>query len=80
MDQICEYYPQTNLNGVANLWIVKPGGLSRGRKIKLFDNYAEICHYAEIPYVNNTNGIQTFDHNSNIKAEQPSWTQKSWVA
>ena len=74
MDQICEYYPQTNLNGVANLWIVKPGGLSRGRKIKLFDNYAEICHYAEIPYVNNPNGIQTFDHNSNIKAEQPSWT------
>lgn len=47
------YYTQTEMNGCDNLWIVKPGGLSRGRNIKIFNNYAEICSYAEIPQMHN---------------------------
>ena len=31
-----------------NLWIVKPGGLSRGRKIRLFKDYSKILEYAEV--------------------------------
>lgn len=41
-------FPQTVINGVNNLWIVKPGGLSRGRKIRLFNDLQEIAEYAEI--------------------------------
>ena len=33
---------QSQLQGPENLWIVKPGGLSRGREIKLFNKYHEI--------------------------------------
>lgn len=40
--------PQTNLNGHMNSWIVKPGGLSRGRNIKIFDVFSDITNYAEI--------------------------------
>jgi hypothetical protein len=29
--ELHKYFPQTNLNGTSNQWIVKPGGLSRGR-------------------------------------------------
>ena len=36
------------MNGTQNLWIVKPGGLSRGRNIRIFDKYLDICEYAEI--------------------------------
>lgn len=45
-----ENFAQTDLNGTQNLWIIKPGGLSRGRNIKIFDNYPSICHYASIPF------------------------------
>lgn len=70
------YYPQTNLNGNQNLWIVKPGGLSRGRKIKLFDNYIEICQYTEIPFCVNPNGLQDFN---SIPQPLPSVCKKTWV-
>lgn len=43
-----EQYPQTDLNGTANIWIVKPGGLSRGRKIRLFRDFQKILDYAEV--------------------------------
>lgn len=36
------------MSGSDNLWIVKPGGLSRGRNIKIFSDYHEVCQYAEI--------------------------------
>ena len=39
-------HPQTSLNGTRNLWIVKPGGLSRGRNIRLFRDYNQILEYA----------------------------------
>ncbi len=41
--EVPKYYPQSSINGNGNLWIVKPGGLSRGRNIKIFNNYADIC-------------------------------------
>ena len=41
-------YPQTDLNGTSNLWIVKPGGLSRGRKIRIFKDFQKILEYAEV--------------------------------
>ena len=31
-----------------NLWIVKPGGLSRGRNIRIFRDYHKILEYAEV--------------------------------
>jgi tubulin monoglycylase TTLL3/8 len=68
------------MNGTQNLWIIKPGGLSRGRNIKIFDNYPAICQYVNIPYQTNPNGMQVFDIDSKMKSEQPAWTQKSWVA
>ena len=40
MQEYSEAFVQCHMNGDKNLWIVKPGGLSRGRKIKIFDNYA----------------------------------------
>lgn len=72
-----EYFPQTAMNGHRNLWIVKPGGLSRGRQIKIFDNYADICKYA-------LNGMQIFENqappgNEKNLHERISWTKKTWV-
>jgi hypothetical protein len=33
-----------------NQWIVKPGGLSRGRKIKIFSNFHEILQYTDMGF------------------------------
>jgi len=47
-------YPQYNINGVKNIWIVKPAGSSRGRGIQMFDNLKQIMEYAnsrELQYV-----------------------------
>ena len=56
LDELHKLYPQTALNGELNQWIVKPGGLSRGRKIRIFDNYQQICSYAELPFLQTPNG------------------------
>ena len=40
-----EINPQYRLNGTQNIWIAKPGGLSRGRGIKVIRSLAEIIEY-----------------------------------
>jgi tubulin monoglycylase TTLL3/8 len=42
LNALTQKFPQTSINGSNNIWIVKPAGLSRGRGIKLFSNFAEI--------------------------------------
>jgi len=42
-----ERFPQFELNGTENLWIVKPGHMSRGRGIKVFKQYDEILQFAK---------------------------------
>lgn len=36
---------QTHINGYNNVWIVKPSGKSRGRGIRLFNDYVEMMRY-----------------------------------
>eukprot|EP00347_Sterkiella_histriomuscorum_P014185 403361837 len=40
-------FPQNNINGRFNTWIVKPGGKSRGRGIKVFRSYDKIMQYVK---------------------------------
>ena len=42
LDQLKSTFPQTEMNGSNNIWIVKPAGLSRGRGIKIFGSWVEI--------------------------------------
>ena len=46
-DRLKEKFWQFDLNGIHNIWIVKPAGLSRGRGIQVFASLVEIldnCH------------------------------------
>jgi tubulin monoglycylase TTLL3/8 len=45
--RLAKKYPQTSINGDSNIWIVKPARLSRGRGIKLFDNFPDIYGYTK---------------------------------
>lgn len=38
-------FPQYNINGDQNLWIVKPGHQSRGRGITVLNKYYDILKY-----------------------------------
>jgi hypothetical protein len=40
IDELREVEPQYALWGEHNVWIVKPGAMSRGRGIQCFDNLA----------------------------------------
>ena len=48
LEKLKAKFPQTEMNGLSNLWIVKPGGLSRGRKIRIFRDFQKILEYAEV--------------------------------
>ena len=40
-------FPQFSLNGVRNMWMLKPAGLSRGRGIQVFNSLNEILEYTK---------------------------------
>ena len=42
VDKLKEMYPQFNMDGERNIWILKPAGSSRGRGIVLYKNLVEI--------------------------------------
>jgi len=42
LDELKKKYPQFNLNGEKNIWIIKPAGSSRGRGIVLYKQLVEI--------------------------------------
>ena len=69
------------MNGTQNLWIVKPGGLSRGRKIKIFDSYQEICQYAELPFISGTTGQIQVDYSAiqNTKSNNKAWVVQKYI-
>jgi tubulin monoglycylase TTLL3/8 len=43
--QLKKKYPQYDINGHRNTWILKPGGKSRGRGIKCFRSYEKIMQH-----------------------------------
>ncbi len=45
LSELRKRYPQFDMNGYRNIWIVKPAGLSRGRGIRIFNSLAEILDY-----------------------------------
>jgi tubulin monoglycylase TTLL3/8 len=42
LSQLKKKYPQYDINGYRNTWILKPGGKSRGRGIKCFRSYEKM--------------------------------------
>ena len=44
LQRLVDKFPQTNINGKDNIWILKPGGKSRGRGITVHRSYESIMH------------------------------------
>lgn len=44
-----KYWPQIDIDGVLNIWIVKPGAKCRGRGIQLMNNIKDIIGLINIP-------------------------------
>lgn len=42
LEEMKKKFPQFGLNGVRNMWMLKPAGLSRGRGIQVLDSLTEI--------------------------------------
>jgi tubulin monoglycylase TTLL3/8 len=45
LSQLKKKYPQYDINGYRNTWILKPGGKSRGRGIKCFRSYEKMMQH-----------------------------------
>ena len=54
LTEIKETNPQYNLNGTANIWILKPGGKSRGRGIRCVNKLRDVQRLADNNLHNNT--------------------------
>ncbi|XP_077299177.1 tubulin glycylase 3A-like isoform X2 [Arctopsyche grandis] len=46
---IAKYWPQMDLDGIMNIWIVKPGNKCRGRGIQLMNNLKDIVGIVNFP-------------------------------
>lgn len=44
-----KYWPQISIDGVLNIWIVKPGNKCRGRGIQLMNNIKDIIGLINVP-------------------------------
>lgn len=44
-----KYWPQIDIDGVLNIWIVKPGNKCRGRGIQLMNNIKDIIGLINVP-------------------------------
>ena len=49
LEEYKKYSPQYNIDGYKNIWIVKPGALSRGRGIIVFDKIENILELNTSP-------------------------------
>ncbi len=47
LEQLKEKFPQFNMSGDKNIWIIKPAGSSRGRGILLFNSLVEIVDHVK---------------------------------
>lgn len=49
-----KYWPQIDIDGIYNIWIVKPGNKCRGRGIQLMNNIKDIIGLLNIPAAQKT--------------------------
>lgn len=52
LTDVAEHWPQCNLDGVLNIWIVKPSNRCRGRGIHLMNDLKKIVNHVNPPVVN----------------------------